>query len=255
MGDKEFKLVTREETFNDLAVRELAKGRAACICRIQFGRCTKEECSGCLIHKQYAECYNQLSDYDRQRLATYVSEAWQEESLFPEQWMSSKRYVTHILKVLLAIALGAGLIMLALCMTNAMNPKAEPYEPYVDLYELNESRLNTMIISTLRVSQATVEDFNNDGDINCVDYACNFKREWDSLWPDEAWRCLLVRNVNGYFHHLFAHIRGYGMQDIEIETWAKDPYRYRMSVNWRGEYNPKYNIYGETGRWMKSCGF
>ena len=41
--ENEMRLVTRQETFNDFAVRELAKGRSACICRIQFGRCKKKE--------------------------------------------------------------------------------------------------------------------------------------------------------------------------------------------------------------------
>lgn len=51
--ENEFRFVHREETFNDLAVRELAAGRSACICRIQFGRCTKDECTSCEIGRQY----------------------------------------------------------------------------------------------------------------------------------------------------------------------------------------------------------
>ena len=54
MSDNEFRLVTRQESFNDFAVRELAKGRAACICKLQFGRCTKNDCKYCRIHAQYS---------------------------------------------------------------------------------------------------------------------------------------------------------------------------------------------------------
>lgn len=249
----EFKVVTRQETFNDLAVRELAKGRAACICRMQFGRCKENECKKCLIHKQYAACYAQMSDYDRQRLATYVAEEWQKESLFPEQWMSSSGYMAHMLKIVFAVIFGLGLILLALCLSNFIRPCAEPGEPYDSPYGTRSKRVGHMIVSTLRISQAGIYDMNNDGMINCIDYACNFKREWDMLWPDESWRCLLVRNYNGSWHHLFAHVRGYGSEDIEVETWAKDPYRYKMEYNWRDEYNPKYNIYGETELWMQKC--
>ena len=64
--ENELKFVHREETFNDLAVRELAAGRSACICRIQFGRCTKDECASCDIGRQYRNCYNQMNDYDKQ---------------------------------------------------------------------------------------------------------------------------------------------------------------------------------------------
>ena len=70
--ENELRFVHREETFNDLAVRELAAGRSACICRIQFGRCTKEECASCEIGRQYRSCYNQMNDYDKQRLSKYV---------------------------------------------------------------------------------------------------------------------------------------------------------------------------------------
>ena len=56
--ENEMRLVTRQETFNDFAVRELAKGRSACICCIQFGRCKKSECASCQIHAEYENCYN-----------------------------------------------------------------------------------------------------------------------------------------------------------------------------------------------------
>lgn len=109
---KEVKIVTREETFNDLAVRELAKGRSACICRLQFGRCKKEECARCAISRQYESCYKQLSDYDKLRLTEYVSEEYLTDSLNPEQWMGPCGYVMHTVKFSL-IMLGAFMIFAA----------------------------------------------------------------------------------------------------------------------------------------------
>ena len=47
LDENEIKIVTRQETFNDLAVRELAQARAKCICRVQNKRCNKSKCSTC----------------------------------------------------------------------------------------------------------------------------------------------------------------------------------------------------------------
>lgn len=97
-SQREVKIVTRQETFNDLAVRELAKSRSACICKIQFGRCKKRECMRCPIGRQYANCYIQLNDYDKLRLSEYVSQAYLRDSAEPEQWTSPGGYIWHAAK-------------------------------------------------------------------------------------------------------------------------------------------------------------
>ena len=102
--ENELRFVHREETFNDLAVRELAAGRSACICRIQFGRCTKDQCSSCEIGKQYRTCYNQMNDYDKQRLSKYVSENYIQDSLYPGKWMSYNALRKHTAKWFALIA-------------------------------------------------------------------------------------------------------------------------------------------------------
>ena len=84
----ELRFVHRKETFNDLAVRELAKSRSACMCRIQFGRCTKNECRTCAVNRRFASCYNELSDYDKQRVHSYAAEKWLEDSRDPSAWCS-----------------------------------------------------------------------------------------------------------------------------------------------------------------------
>ena len=93
--EKEIKFVTRTETFNDLAVKELGKGKAACVCRLQFKRCDKSACASCPQNQKYKNCVSQMSDYDKLRLDTYVSEYYVRYSRWPDQWMSHKRYVSH----------------------------------------------------------------------------------------------------------------------------------------------------------------
>ena len=114
-----------------------------------------------------------------------------------------------------------------------------------------------MIVSALRQSQAQVQDFNGDGEINCMDYSCSFKVAWDKMFPDLKDDCKLVRNknpING-MHHLFATVDDGTGTEIEVETWAFYPDIFDMQRNWSdGRYDPAYNIYGETERWMRECG-
>lgn len=114
-----------------------------------------------------------------------------------------------------------------------------------------------MIVAALRQSQAQVADFNGDGEINCVDFSCSFKATWDKMFPDLKDDCKLVRNknpING-MHHLFATVDDGTGTEIEVETWAFYPDIYDMQRNWPNErYDRKYNIYGETKRWMRECG-
>ena len=113
-----------------------------------------------------------------------------------------------------------------------------------------------MILSVLKSSQANVYDCDGDGLVNCLDYACMFKLTWDRMYPNQKERCELVRNKNGEFHHLFAIVHNCTGDDIEVETWAKNQNIYFMSDNWSyDKYDPAYNIYGETERWMRTCGF
>ena len=70
--EQEMKIVTRQETFTDLAVRELGKSRAACVCRIQFKRCKKSECASCPQQEKLESCLEAMSDYDKLRLDSYT---------------------------------------------------------------------------------------------------------------------------------------------------------------------------------------
>ena len=243
MGE-EIKIVTRQETFDDLAVRELAKGRSACICRIQFGRCTKSECNTCEVHKQYARCYNQMTDYNKRRLATYVSEFYVQDSKHPEHWMGHNGYKAYTFKWFLIIALI--LFVLFAGMSFMVGPFDQPNKDPVVSEEMDNR-----IITVMKYIQDYTYDLDKDGLVNCVDYAIMFKLTWDQFYPDLESYCKIVRNKSpSGMHHLFIHIWE-NTTDIEIEPWAKNPYKYLMTDNWDSQYNPKYNIYGETAKWLK----
>lgn len=240
----DFRFVHREETFTDLAVRELAKSRSACICRIQFGRCTKDECKHCSVNRQFARCYNELSDYDKQRVHSYTADRWLEDSRDPSAWCSFTQLIIR----------GVGLILLTALIL---------FSGFYVLYSLAEapgdkppicSDTDVYITEVMKESRANIADLNNDGLVNCIDYACSFKLAWDRMFPKYKGLCTIVRNCNPYngFNHLFIRVRGTeGV--VYVEAWAKNVYDYTMEENWpAGRYDPKYNYYSETWRWLET---
>ena len=242
MSDNEFRLVTRQESFNDLAVRELAKGRAACICRLQFGRCDKSECANCSVGMQYRRCYYQMSDYDKQRLSSYVSENYVKYSDTPEAWMTHTRYVKYILSLFLYYLVLPAIILL-FCFL-AEKPGDFPIDQETD----------ERIEYVMHKVKTYVHDINGDGLVNCIDYAVLFKIYWDEKYPDQKPSCIIIRNKKPApykMHHLFIGINT-GFQIIEVEPRAKNYKKYLMADNWSTKYyNRNYNIYCETNKWLK----
>lgn len=90
---EEHKILYREEQFNDVAVQELAKLRAKCLCLKQFKRCKSEYCSKCDINSRMNNCMRALSDYDLERLNNYTADYYAMYSQNPMAWMSHKNYV------------------------------------------------------------------------------------------------------------------------------------------------------------------
>lgn len=114
------------------------------------------------------------------------------------------------------------------------------------------NRMNEMIVQTVQQANDNLYDYNGDGLLNCIDHACIFKVEWDKKFPNEKWRCQIVRNKkDGVMHHLFVQITDEYGQIIEVESWSANPYKYLMSENWPADmYDQKFNIYGETEIWL-----
>ena len=113
-------------------------------------------------------------------------------------------------------------------------------------------RMDKRITRTLKELQQTVFDYNGDGKVNCIDYACGFKNLWDKNFPEERQNCQLIRNKkDGVMHHLFVQITDENGQIIEVEAWSSNPNKYLMSENWTSDlYDQKFNIYGETEIWL-----
>ena len=107
----EVKFVYRQESFNDLAVRELAKSQAMCLCKIQYKRCKKSMCATCSSHQRVQNCKNAMNDYDRERLHNYMLLYYNEYSKNPMAWMNHKQYVWSYFKFVFTLIVMMFLIL------------------------------------------------------------------------------------------------------------------------------------------------
>jgi len=98
MEKQEIRFIHRNETFTDVAVQELAKSKAKCICCLQFHRCIPEDCKNCSIEKEYQNCVNAMNDYEKNRLTTYTNDYYLNFSSNPMNYMDHKTYVRHFSK-------------------------------------------------------------------------------------------------------------------------------------------------------------
>ena len=239
----DFRVVYRQETFDDLAVRELAKCKAACICRIQYGRCSRRECKHCAQEQRYRNCYNQMDDFNKERLGNYVGQYYSLYSSNPTGWKSFRYLVSESFMFLLLILLCCIVpVLIWICS----EPQASPSGGI-------PKDLDQKIVYCMKYAQQRVYDRNLDQKVNCIDYTITFKEQWDAMYPKQKSICFIIRNKSSHykkFHHLFIGIYYMGGY-IFVEPWAADPERYLMIENWDRRYDPKYNIYGETEKWMK----
>lgn len=273
--DKELRLVTREETFNDLAVRELAKGRSACICNIQFGRCKREECNSCTLHKQYINCYNQLSDYDRQRLASYIAEQYIEDSMSPGSFMSYSNVVKHFIKwcIITLVILTILFIFSNACFAESVESKVNkiingtyfntdnPQKPKTSVRRpYKNGKIDYALEKKILLTEIRVDDFitangdvNGDGRENCIDHAIMFKLLWDQYYTDLSKKCFIIRNYSKTMNHLFIGLYDADNNLLYIEPWMViGSMRYSIEDYFdSNKYNPLYNRYNETDIWLE----
>ena len=251
MEDKDIRFVHREETFDDLAVRELASMRANCVGKLQYGRCTDEDCKHCAIHKRLNNCTAQMTDYNKVRFDNYTARYYTEYMRQPDRFYTFKGYM---LKILFGFLMIIVLFALPFVAYTCSSPQDALRQSYADI----PSELDSKIIYTImwvRNNECDINNMDNNGVPNCIDMTLLFKLRWDSMYPTDKRKCQIVRNYNYKYgkkimHHLFILIDD-GKHKIFVEPWSSRSQLYLMEDNWSAsKYNPKFNIYGETDKWM-----
>lgn len=260
MANDGIKIVHREETFNDHAVGELADARAQCICRLQFGRCTRNECKSCPHHAHFMSCYDNMNDYDKMRTDSKTAQYYGRYSLDFESFMSYKQVKSFNMKIMLFLVFCIALLIGLCMMGNAVEykrvitqeDKLNAPEPKIKAKHQDVSMETTINVRRiLRIVQETVYDLDDDGWVNCVDHAVLFKIVWDKYFEPKD--CIIVRNRNPRVGmlHLFVAVFDYKLcKYIDVEPWAHDLNVWQMADRWGNAYDVWYNIYGEDERWL-----
>lgn len=254
--DNEIKVVTRQETFNDLAVRELAKSRARCLCCIQFKRCKKEQCQSCSTYAKYQNCVSHMNDYDLTRLSSYTAAYYGEYSYRPEAFMSHQMYKKSLGSFVTLLIVGAVLffaLVAGLVGVTGDKPSSLSRYNYVKSQDEIDYETYLTIQETILMTQRSIKDVNQDGKINCVDHAIMFYLAWSTFVNED---CEIVHNVQpGIMNHLFVRITDpVTGKYIEIEPWTAIPEDVTMDMCWQnGKYDYRYNLYGETNKWLNQC--
>lgn len=229
------------ETEHDKDLYTLAYTKAMC----NLSKCTID-CEQCDTYDKWVACYTALPACDQLRVDNtandIVARVHMSRSLLYNN--NRSRRVQQIHKTIRTIIMALVVVMTisfagaAFCLFHSCSrPKQEP--PIENCIYTIKSRLP---------GYDRIADINRDGLSDCIDCAIGFKLLWDNTY---SYPCELVRNknpING-MHHLFCRV-------LDNDTWIYiEPdsrfYMYDMNAIWGSRYDPKYNIYGESYRWMK----
>ncbi|MBO4439214.1 MAG: hypothetical protein J5798_07675 [Spirochaetaceae bacterium] len=245
--NNEIRFIHREETFTDLAVRELAESCAACLCRLQFKRCTEDECENCQEGIGFRRCYNQMSDYDRQRFSTYLRQAYARNAEHPEMWRTFKGLVGHA--ILWILGFFAAFFFIGFFLSECDKPN----RPIKDSYASITKEMHSKVSNNIRYTSLNIFDVTADGKKNCQDYSILFYLYWQDRFPEDKDRVFFVRNKNPYngMNHLFIYMIDYDGRGFYLEPWADVPTRYLMFDSWTSRYNPKYNEIMPAERYLE----
>ena len=245
--NNEIRFVHREETFTDLAVRELAESSAACLCRLQFKRCTEADCENCQIGIGFRRCYNQMSDYDKQRFTTYLRQAYARNAEHPEIWRTFKGLIGHA--VLWILGIFAAFFFLCFFLSECDKPDRQIKNSYASITK----EMHNKVSNNIRYTRYNIYDVTADGKKNCQDYSILFYLFWQDRYPEDKDRVFFVRNKNPFngMNHLFIYMIDYDGRGFYLEPWADNSSKYLMFDSWTSRYNPKYNEIMPAEHYMK----
>lgn len=261
---------------------------AECTIKTKEGICNKDTCHKCDLHQWLNNCLLQLPDIYKIRIMNDVKEKvtlyeavkeQEEKNNAPKKELTIKEKIgisLYNFKVMNLEPLGEclslvfwellGMIGIPLlvifllhscvsCSSSAYGQSLNDYDytryalpgeaSYAGKYRKN-------ILDTLDKTYKYTVDINHDGEINCIDYSCTFKMLWDKSFDSR--NCEIVRNKSATMNHIFIRVRQHGgtsWECIEPQAAKKDITKYFMEDFWSPkEYNPIYNIYGETDKWL-----
>lgn len=243
--DREEKIVIKDQTFTDIAVSELADVKARLMIYKYYHQ--DKEAEKLSIFQKLETCYEQMNEYDKMRVDSRAAYLFGKYIRRPEGFMPYKalkrRYFKCWLILFVSFLLTAYLFIffegtqaiynIAVYLTDEPDDKPLVYD------------VDTLVHDTILQLDHIVYDISEqNGILNCTDYAIEFKILWDMNYP--AIPCYIVWNLNpGIMNHLFIKIG-----DRYFEPWSAEypKGRHDMEYVWgrTGNYDPRYNQDGSS---------
>lgn len=237
--DNETRFVHRAETYTDVAIDELGKSRALCMCNKLFGRCTEDECVQCNKEKDFVDCFNSLSAYDQLRVKNRIT------YYFAHLQNNVDAYtpLSHdFLSIIIVFILLFAIVAIPLAYTENMTydlvdskytHSSDPMSEVVWIETISREKeqysptflgqtntldvsfdilLECLVIANKYVDKALdlyknwgcVGDITKDWERNCQDYAVMFKCIFDYYFPTLTKHVKLVEISNSKYN--FVHL-------------------------------------------------
>lgn len=246
------------ETEFDKINKTLAEAKSDCELLRSLGECHKDDCVNCRTNKLVNDLYNKCADIDKLAIDNMAARLYAiKYAMHKDRY---KKYIGITAKTIKSLMLYGFILLIAFLAiwfmiwmnSYKMNmPRDYLIQPYIyNTNGLEDKRLLEILEPLYTKTHKYITDINHDLQVNCIDYSVIFKQFYDTDYYYKKDCCEIVHNVNDDFNHLFIRIR----YDI-FSNWEyiepQNTYPCTMSVAWGDVYNPIFNIYGETNKWLK----
>lgn len=247
---REEKIVIKNETFTDIAIKELADVKARLLIYKFYHM--ENKAHKLPAFQQLDHCYSQMNDYDKMRVDSRAADLFGKYMQKPDGFMPyavlKRRYFKCWLMLFISFLLTAYLFVFfegTQSIYNIVTELAEQPEDKPPLYQPHNIDMEQAVHNTILELDKIVYDISEqNGLLNCTDYAIEFKILWDMKYPGIP--CHVVWNINpGIINHLLVEINGQ-----YYEPWSANypKGKHDMQSVWgkSGRYDPKYNQDGSS---------
>ena len=230
--DREERIVLRDQTFTDIAVSELADVKAKLLLYQYYNR--QRDFYKFPVYEKLKICYEQMNEYDKLRVDNKASIRLGEYLRNPEAFLpygALKRKVFFIWLIMFFIcfitAISVSFVFIPNVYTYEYKSVDQPADYYMPVFDMDQAVHETIC----DLSNMVYDISEQQGIINCTDYAIEFKILWDMRYP---WiPCKLIWfNKPGVFNHLLVCIKG-----LYIEP--------QTAWNIKGYHGPEHSWYSD----------
>ena len=247
------------ETEFDKNNKIIGEAKADCMLLLEFKRCQRGNCPSCSRHLLINDLYNKSASIDKLAIDKIAANTYAiRYQIYKDRYKkilgTTLKGLKDTTKMILLLGFGVLCVILVFLLGNGWFHKTS-YYPREVLYSestLNDERLYDVLSPLYKQTHYYITDVDKNGEINCVDYSITFKILYDMNQTIDWYKgnCEIVRNSNEDFQHLFIRVRYDPYSEWEyIEPQNISPAT--MDSVWGMKYNPIYNIYGETNKWIK----